>query len=238
MIADQPPRPANIQIIVAINQGRRPLTLEEPRVERLSPEEARERFGKGLLALDTRSPEAFGAGHVAGAMNVQLSSAEFEQRAGWMLPADGPVVLIPDGDEAAQGAIRKLAFVGLDQRVRGYVEMEAWESAGLPTAALPQITVAELRDSLAGGIGVLDVRETSEWQEGHIASATHMNFKHLPARLGEVRFGREDRIAVICATGMRSSTACSYLLRNGFRNLLNVMGGMGAWQEAGYPTSV
>ena len=105
-------------------------------------------------------------------------------------------------------------------------------------ATLPQIGVGELRRRREEDhLQVLDVREESEWSQGHIQGAHHMNFKHLPSRLEELRLGREDRIAVICGTGMRSSTACSVLLRNGFTNLLNVTGGMSAWRQAGHPVS-
>ena len=49
-------------------------------------------------------------------------------------------------------------------------------------------------------------------------------------------FGREEPLAVICAAGVRSSTACSVLLQNGFSQLHNVTGGMGAWFAAGFDT--
>ena len=236
MIAHQPQRPANMINIVAINQGLRPLTLLEPVGTTLSTKEVQEILGQEGLVLDTRSSEAFGECHIAGAINVQLSSSEFEQRVGWLLPPEGDVVMVAETDSAAQEAIHKLAFVGLDQRIRGRADMSAWAAAGLPTAKVAQMEVAELRAALAGGkLRVLDVRETSEWQGGHVASALHMNFKHLPQRFGELPLQREDRLAVVCATGKRSSTACSLLLRKGFTNLLNVQGGMEAWTESGYP---
>ncbi|MCS5701833.1 MAG: rhodanese-like domain-containing protein, partial [Acidobacteria bacterium] len=43
-------------------------------------------------------------------------------------------------------------------------------------------------------------------------------------------------VAVLCAGGIRSSTACSILLRNGYRRVYNVTGGMGAWTAANLPT--
>ncbi|MCI0407050.1 MAG: rhodanese-like domain-containing protein, partial [Acidobacteria bacterium] len=99
-----------------------------------------------------------------------------------------------------------------------------------------QMTVEELRASLEGGnLKVLDVREVFEWRGGHLASALYMNFKQLSERFGDLHLRQDDRVAVICATGMRSSTACSLLLRKGFRNLLNVTGGMTLWTKAGYP---
>jgi len=239
MTANQPPRPANMRNIVAINQGLRPLTLEEPICATLSPEKVRALQRQDHQVLDTRSPEAFGGGHIAGALNIQLTSSEFEQRVGWLLPDEGGVVLVAESRDAAQQAIRKLAFVGLDQRVLGQVEWSAWTAAGLPTASLAQMTVEELNTALERGeLQVLDVRENSEWREGHVASALHMNFKHLPQKFGDLPLGRADRVAVVCATGMRSSTACSFLLEKGFQNLHNVTGGMTSWKRAGYPVTL
>jgi rhodanese-related sulfurtransferase len=44
--------------------------------------------------------------------------------------------------------------------------------------------------------------------------------------------------AVICAGGYRSSAATGILLRHGARDLRNVLGGTGAWVDAGYPVEV
>mgnify|MGYP003576276146 CR=1 FL=1 len=236
MIANQPPRPSNMQNIVAINQGRRPFTWDVPVCSPLAPEAAQEFVRAGGAALDTRSPADFGKAHIAGAVNIQLSSSEFEQRVGWMLTDETGMVLVADDLDAARAATRKLAFVGLDQRVRGVVSLTAWRAGGLPVASLAQISVDELSRALeSGSLKVLDVRESSEWQAGHIASAHHMSFKQLPQRMRELPFRLQEGIAVICATGKRSSTACSVLLASGYPHVLNVTGGMTAWKEAGLP---
>ncbi|MCA9950158.1 MAG: rhodanese-like domain-containing protein, partial [Anaerolineales bacterium] len=44
-----------------------------------------------------------------------------------------------------------------------------------------------------------------------------------------------QKIAVVCASGKRSSTAVSMLLQHGYQRLYNVTGGMEAWQKAGLP---
>jgi rhodanese-related sulfurtransferase len=46
---------------------------------------------------------------------------------------------------------------------------------------------------------------------------------------------QESPLAVICAGGYRSSTACSLLEGRGFRRLFNVVGGTSAWAQAGHP---
>ncbi len=236
MLANQPARPANMLNIVAINLGAKPLTMEVPRPGRLDASAARAAIDRGAVALDTRAPAAFGAGHLPAALHVSASSSEFEQRAGWMLPAEGEVILVAEDERAAQEAAFKLAFVGLDGRVSGYVTMPDWRVGGLACSSLPQLSVEELRARRESeGLRVLDVREPSEWRQGHLEDARLMSYKQLPARLAELGLSPEEAVAVICATGMRSSTASSVLLRAGFRKVFNVIGGMSAWKQAGFP---
>jgi hydroxyacylglutathione hydrolase len=237
----QPSRPANILEIVAINQGRSPLTMDEPSAPALAPEDFRERIAEGHAVVDTRDPAAFGAGHIPGAYNIKGASPEFEQRVGWVVDLEVPILLVLDHDDALAAMLRKLAFVGLDRRVRGYLAggMDAWGAAIGAQETLKQISVTELQERLAAGDGVrvLDVREPDEYEQGHVEGAASMSFKVLEERFSELPLTPDDQIALVCAGGVRSSTASSILLRRGFRNLLNVTGGMGAWRAAGLPTT-
>jgi hydroxyacylglutathione hydrolase len=132
-----------------------------------------------------------------------------------------------------------LAFVGLDGRVRGYLQggIEAWRSAGKPTVAVDQITVEQLRAQMARGDAprVLDVREATEWNAGHIEGAHLQSYRQLEQRMADLPVERETPIAVICHSGARSSTASSVLRRHGFTRVSNVTGGMAAWKKAGFP---
>ncbi len=240
MTEGQPVRPANILHIIAINQGREPLTMDEPAAPKLSPRQFADLVDEGHAVVDTRSSAAFGSGHIPGAYNLQVSSPEFEQRVGWVVPAELPILLVADDAAAAQRAQHKMAFVGLDHRVEGVLAggMAAWIGVGMAHATLPQLSVHELRGQLQNGDGLraLDVREPDEWDAGHIEGAASMSFKILADRLEEIGIGPEAPVAVLCEGGIRSSTACSILLRNGYKRVHNVTGGMGAWNAANLPT--
>ena len=67
---------------------------------------------------------------------------------------------------------------------------------------------------------------------GHIPGAQHIPLDELPRRTGEVK--RERPLAVVCASGYRSSIAASLLQREGFAGVMNVVGGTSAWVRAGY----
>jgi len=238
MTSDQPVRPANIANIVAINQGRRPLTMGVPTAPAVEASRVAELQRAGHVVIDTRSNAEFGAAHVPGSLHVHLSSPEFEQRVGWVAPADARVLLVVDDEDRLAQALRALAFVGLDARVAGCLAggIKAWQEAGQPTGHMPQITVQELHARLpGGGLAVLDVRERSEWFGGHIEGARHLSYKQLTARLAELQLTPEAPLAVVCHSGARSSMAASLLARHGFRALMNVTGGMVAWREAGLP---
>jgi hydroxyacylglutathione hydrolase len=239
MNADQPVRPANIANIVAINQGLRPLTMQEPRARGIAPQAFADAQARGAIVIDSRPSAAFGAAHIPASLNVHLTSPEFEQRVGWVTPLDVPLLLVVEKDDLMPRAMHALAFVGLDARVQGYLEggLEAWRSAGRPTAAVDQISAGELHERLAEGDGprVLDVREPAEWNAGHIEGAHPQSYRQLPQRIADLPFAIDTPVAVICHSGSRSSTAASMLRRHGFTRVSNVTGGMAAWQQAGFP---
>ena len=62
-----------------------------------------------------------------------------------------------------------------------------------------------------------------------------MNYKTLRQNIDRLPLRQDDKIDVLCAGGLRSSTACSILKMNGFRNIYNVTGGMSAWASARLP---
>jgi hydroxyacylglutathione hydrolase len=239
MNADQPVRPANIANIVAINQGLRPLTMDEPRARALEPQAFAEAQARGATVVDTRPSVAFGASHVPGSLNVHLTSPEFEQRVGWVAPPDVPLLLVVADEGLMPRAMHALAFVGLDARVLGYLDggVEAWQKSGRSTATVDQISVERLRDELANGgrMRVLDVREATEWNAGHIDGAHLQSYRQLERRIADLPFAPDAPIAVICHSGSRSSTAASMLRHHGFTRVANVTGGMVAWKKAGLP---
>ena len=115
--------------------------------------------------------------------------------------------------------------------------INAWIDAGQPLSTLTQISVWQLNDHIQAGLPmqVLDVRESSEWDEGHIDQAHHMSYKQVRQRIDELALQPDGPVSVLCARGMRSSTACSILLMNGYERVHNVTGGMSAWKAAMLP---
>jgi rhodanese-related sulfurtransferase len=82
---------------------------------------------------------------------------------------------------------------------------------------------------------VLDVREQSEWADGHINRAKHIPIGQLKSRLADLEKFKGKPIVAVCRTGSRSGSACGILKKAGFENLHNLAGGMVAWEQAGLP---
>lgn len=93
---------------------------------------------------------------------------------------------------------------------------------------LRQVTV----DEIPADAKILDVREDMEWEAGHIDGAQHIPLGQVPERYGEVPL--DEDVYIICRSGGRSLKATAYLQNAGF-DVLNVIGGMGAWQDAEKP---
>jgi len=186
----------------------------------------------GAQVIDTRSPRAFGEGHIPGAINVYLRGSAFATRVGFVVSPENRLLLLVKDERDLRETISQLSVVGFDQVV-GYLDgaMAAWQEAELPVQQLSQITVETLH-SMRHDLKILDVRDQDEWEEGHIKGATHIPYYFLEQRLQEL--DNTQPMAVTCASGQRSSIACSLLQRHGFTHLFNVVGGMDAWQQAGF----
>lgn len=200
----------------------------------LQPAEFEARASAGAVVLDTRQAEAFGGGHIPGALNVGLGSS-FSTWAGTVLPEATDTLLVLDRPDDLWEATWQLLRIGY-RLPAGWLAggMMAWRTSGSEIDLLPTTSVHGLHRRLEHDpVPVLDVRQPSEWASGHIAGATFITGAELPARLNDVPPGE---VAVVCGSGYRSSVASSLLRRSGHQ-VLNVSGGMTAWNNAGYPTT-
>jgi rhodanese-related sulfurtransferase len=80
---------------------------------------------------------------------------------------------------------------------------------------------------------LLDVREPDEWAAGHPPDAHHVPMMEIPGRAAEVPTDRD--VVVVCRVGARSAQVVAYLRQRGYDNVVNLDGGMFAWEAAGRP---
>ncbi len=74
---------------------------------------------------------------------------------------------------------------------------------------------------------LLDVREPWEYEKVHLPDSRLVPMRQIPTAIPEL--DREQEIVVICHHGIRSRAVGQFLEHNGFRNIINLHGGIDAW---------
>ena len=233
VLGDIPPTPPYFARMKRINAAGPPL-LEETWAARplpsIQPAAAAALAADGAVIVDLRDGAAFAAAHPYGALNIGFGS-KVGYWGGWVLEPDVPLLLLADEGAQAHEAAVQLLRVGLD-RVEGVIAggFAVWNSAGLPTASLDQISPDELAAALDGRerMQIVDVRTPHEWRAGHIEGSINIPVGEIRARAGEVR--RDVGVATICEAGYRSMLAASLLAHEGVTHLASVTGGMSAFR--------
>ena len=80
---------------------------------------------------------------------------------------------------------------------------------------------------------LIDVREPSEYNAGHIPGVKLIPLGTLPGRVNEIP--KDKFVVMTCRSGNRSGQATKFLRDQGFDNVHNMTGGIKAWQQAGFP---
>jgi hydroxyacylglutathione hydrolase len=207
---------------------------ELPPLRAIAPAELDAVLKQGEIALDVRSGEDFAAGHVPGSVNIALSG-QFASWAATVLGLAAHPVLIADSNSQLGEARLRLARVGIEA-VGGYLEggVSAWKEAGFTLATISEIGVKELEERMKSGeVQVLDVRREPEWEAAHIENATWWPLDNF--RVSPPEIDHDARIAIHCKGGYRSMLASSLLQRAGFTRVINVIGGIDAWQQEKLP---
>ena len=238
LLAGQPTIPRYFARMRPTNQaGPRLVGAAVPAIEPLDDDDLDAALRDGALVVDARTPEAHALQHVPGSLSIPAGSS-FGTWLGWVVDADRPVVLLVndagDLDDLARQALR----IGFDSIV-GHVGggLRAWRASGRAIQAGSAFDVDRLSVQLARGGPeapiVIDVRQASEFEAGHVPGSIHIGAGELPAMLD--RLPRDRPIATVCASGYRSSVAASMLRAAGFDHVVAVGGGLPDWQARDYP---
>ncbi len=198
--------------------------LKEP--ARVNLPEILQQVKKSSQVIDVRSQNDFAAGHIEGTINIPFNKS-FTNWAGWLVDYSSPLYVICDEKDLED--IRKaLHSIGIDT-LEGY-------------AAREEVQLAEHTESFAAidadrafplvqenKVHVLDVRNLSEWQDGHIEGAQHIMLGELPERIKEIPVDKP--VLMQCGSGLRSAIGASILQKNGVKHVMNLNGGFAAWEK-------
>ena len=234
LTAELPERPGYFALDAEINRSGPAPLADLPIPEPVPARDVAAHQQAGAIVLDTRPAGQFGGAHVPGAVHIGLSG-QYASWAGRLLGLGARIILVAEDHDTMLEARTRLARVGMED-VIGYLQdgMAAWFGAGLPVAQVPQITVQDLHRELQH-VQLVDVRKPGEWEQGHIEGAMLKPLPKLTTLLDGL--DRARPVAVHCKSGYRSSIATSLLEREGFAQVMNVIGGFDAWKTCGLPSA-
>jgi hydroxyacylglutathione hydrolase len=184
-----------------------------------------------VVVLDVRHGKQFGAGHIPNSYGIRVD-APLTTWAGWLIPFGSRIVLVAESMEQTMAATRQLIRIGYDELV-GRLEggIDAW-AREYPVETIPAMNAQELRERL-DEVMLIDVRQKSEWDEGHIPEAIH--FEGGRVAWEPLPFPHDRPLAIQCSSGNRSMSVSSVLRRRGYHNVIQVEGGITKWKMHGFP---
>ena len=229
-------QPPNFRAIVALNHG--PLLTGGVELPRLFPHELEQRLRDGAVVVDVRTDLQFGEGHVPGSISIPLHKGGFGTKLAWVAGGAEQIVFVGSDDDDGRRAGALAAAVGLANPARAGGLLSggwtSWNAELRPVATLARVPVEEIGPLLEGmpASQVLDVRERSEYEAGHIPGSLNVPWHDIDAIPAGIDPG--ERVLVICASGQRAATAASLMQHFGAREVVHVVGGgVPRWGQLG-----
>jgi hydroxyacylglutathione hydrolase len=225
------PQPPNFRAIVDLNRG--PLLTDGVELLPLAPRQVEHARADGAMLVDVRTDQQFDDAHIPGAISIPMLNAGFGSKLAWLADREQEIVFVGRDDEDGRQAGRLAVAVGIRQ-LAGFLGggMTSWRQEKREVARIERLPLADL-PSRDGDVQILDVREQSEWDEGHIPGSVFKpwhDIDGLPEGLDPDR-----PIAVVCGSGQRAAVAASLIQRHGGTAIHVIEGGVPAWGRLGHP---
>jgi glyoxylase-like metal-dependent hydrolase (beta-lactamase superfamily II)/rhodanese-related sulfurtransferase len=229
------PQPPNFHAIVAMNRSE--LITEGIEVLPLTPRQVQLRQAEGAAIIDVRTDLQFDDAHIPEAICIPAVQAGFGTRLAWLVDREQEVVLVGRDDGDARRAAQLALAVGI-RNLGGHLAggMTEWRREQRPVKRIERVELAELPELVSSdrAVQILDVRERSEYDAGHIPGSLFTPWHDID-RLPDGVDGHRP-VAVICASGQRAAVAASLVQRNGAERVIHVVGGgVPRWGELGNP---
>jgi glyoxylase-like metal-dependent hydrolase (beta-lactamase superfamily II)/rhodanese-related sulfurtransferase len=194
-----------------------------PNLERLDLRAVRDLLATGAVLIDVRPIEHFAAGHVPGALSIELRPV-FASWLGWLVDPDRPLVFVLDDDQDRAELVRQCLSIGYDTLAGELVGgMESWRAEELP------VTMIALVEPDGTAANIVDVRQRNEYETGHVPGA-------LPIELGSLADSTATLpggpVTVMCGHGERAMTGASIIAAQGRCDVSVLRGGPAEWSAA------
>jgi len=102
-----------------------------------------------------------------------------------------------------------------------------------------EVDPSDVKRQLGNGAIVVDVRETEEFEAGHLPGAVHVSRGYLESRIENAAPDHDAHVILYCATGQRSALGAD-TLKNllGYSSVASMNGGITLWKDRGYEVEV
>jgi rhodanese-related sulfurtransferase len=228
------PQPPNFQAIVQLNKG--PLLTEGAEVLPLAPRQVDLQRSEGALVVDARTDQQFDDAHIPGSVCIPMTTAGFGSKLAWLADRDQQIVLVGRDDEDGRQAARLAVAVGLSN-LAGFLSggMTSWRQEKRAVERLERLPLEQLKQRAdETNLQILDVRERSEWDAGHIPGSVFEPWHDIDAIPAGIDPSRP--VAVVCGSGQRAAVGASLLARHGVDDVIHVIdGGVPKWKRLGHP---
>jgi rhodanese-related sulfurtransferase len=199
---------------------------------------------KDFLLIDARTKEEYQEAHIAGAISIPESTFEDSLA---LLPKDksAQLVFYCNGVKCGKSkkAAKKAAALGYTNILVYGEGFPVWEENGLKivpgpdyarkveTTKMKPAELKQLIDAKGRDFVVVDVRDESEYKEGHIPGAISIPVETFAAKSDVLP--KEKKIVVYCNSGGRSYNAYRKLMKLAYPSIYQTI--LDDWKQAGLP---
>jgi glyoxylase-like metal-dependent hydrolase (beta-lactamase superfamily II)/rhodanese-related sulfurtransferase len=195
---------------------------EPPVLARLDAQTVRDRVAAGAAVVDVRPIAAFAAGHIHGALSIELRP-QFATWLGWLVDERKPIIFVLDRHQDRAEVVRQAHKVGYEHLLGELCDgMAAWRAAGFQGRQIALVPAAEATGA------VVDIRQAPEFAAGHLPGAFHVEL----GSVEDAALPRRERLTVMCGHGERAMSAASILEAGGHQELAVVLGGPSDWASS------
>lgn len=197
----------------------------------LTVDDFEEEILKGAMILDTRNADSFEKGFIKNAINIGLDGT-FAVWLGTLVNINTSILLLTEEGKEKE-SINRMLRVGFEN-IRGFLEggIESWIKSGKKFEGIHSIDAEAFEKEIKGGrYLLLDVRNNTEYENGHIKGSIHIPLNVLEKNIYQI--SKEADYMIYCGGGYRSMIAASMLKSKGFDRFTNIYGGWSKIKNTG-----
>jgi len=114
--------------------------------------------------------------------------------------------------------------------------MVLWPTLAKMAGGSRDIGTLETTRLMNGGNAlVLDIRDTAEFSGGRIPKSKNIPLSEIGKRIDEISKFKDKPVIITCRANNRAASAARLLKQQGFTDVYQLAGGIGAWQQASLP---